>query len=153
MLPETGLLPGSDLRLPGSEVLRGPALLCAGPDVLPERLLPGADLRLPGSGLLPAPDSLPETGLLPGSDLRLPGSEVLRGPALLCAGSDVLPEPACCAAPAPTCCNAGCPHSSSSCPHQGLLASLSAVTARAFATRRTARRPRFAARIPAKLLT
>jgi hypothetical protein len=55
------LLPGSDLRLPGSEVLRGPALLCAGPDVLPEAGLlcsSGSDLLqrwLPDRELLPSP--------------------------------------------------------------------------------------------------
>jgi len=114
------VLPGSDLRLPGSrlcsEVLRSPALLCAGP-VLRSQVLPGSDLRLPGSRLrsevLRSPALLCagpvlRSQVLPGSDLRLPGyrlcSEVLRGPALLCAGpllcsqvlrsrADLLPGP------------------------------------------------------------
>jgi len=82
------VLPGSDLRLPGSEVLRGPALLCAGP-VLCSALLRSGSLLcsevLRGSALLCASPVLCSE-VLPGSDLRLPGSEVLRGPALLCAG-------------------------------------------------------------------
>jgi len=102
------VLPGSDLRLPGSEMLRSPALLCTGP-VLRSQVLPGSDLRLPGSEVLRSPALLcAGSGLrsqvLPGSDLRLPGSEVLRGPALLCAGpvlcsqvlrsrADLLPGP------------------------------------------------------------
>jgi len=82
MLCSGGVLPGSDLRLPGSglcsEVLRSPALLCSG-SVLRSQVLPGSDLRLPGSGLLPGPALLcPGSELrsqvLPGSDLRLPGS-------------------------------------------------------------------------------
>jgi hypothetical protein len=88
------VLPGSDLRLPGSglcsEVLRSPALLCSG-SVLRSQVLPGSDLRLPGFGLC--------SEVLPGSDLWLPGSELLPSPAVLCAGadlrsgSDVLPGP------------------------------------------------------------